>query len=301
MSKLIALTGATGYVGRFVTAELLAQGYAIRALARPDSDRRGFPAPIDWVDGGLSSVPTLVALTDGAQAVVHMAYEHVAGRYRGGEGDDLSGWLDSNLNGSLRLLNAAQHAEVGQFIFLSSRAVFSYIEAGRVLDESHPTAPDSNYGAYKAAVEAFMSSAAHAGKLKATTIRATGVYGLTWPPERSKWWDIIHAVLTDQPLTTSRTGTEVHGADVARAVAALIAQPDAAPTALHLSDLTVSTRDIVRLARALSGFAGDLPAESSSVPQNVMVSRHLARLGITLGGISLLERTVQDLINLQSP
>jgi len=297
VSRVIALTGATGYVGRFVAAELLAQGFSLRALARLDSDRRGFPGHIDWVDGDLSSESALKTLTDGAGAVIHMAYEHIPGRYRGGEGDDFPGWLDANLGGSLRLLTATQQAKVGQFIFLSSRAVFSHTEAGRVLDESHPTAPDSHYGAYKAAVEAFMSSAAHLTGMKTTTVRATGVYGLAWPPERSKWWDVIQAVLIHQPATASRSGTEIHGADVARAITALIKQPENAPAALHLSDLTVSTRDIVRLGRQFSGIPGDLPSESPSAPQNIMVSRRLADLGIRLGGVPLLEQTIKQMLD----
>jgi len=298
VSRLIALTGATGYVGRFVAAELLSRGFSLRGLSRPDSDRAGFSGHIDWVAGDLSSDSALKMLTDGAEAVIHMAYSHIPGRYRGGEGDDFPGWLDTNLGGSLRLLTAAQSAKVGQFIFLSSRAVFSRTEPGRVLDESHPTAPDSHYGAYKAAVEAFMSSATHTSGMKTTSVRATGVYGLTWPPERSKWWDIIQAVSHSQPVMNARAGTEVHGADVARAIAALIQQPQAAPAALHLSDLTVSTRDVVRLARQFTGIEGELPPDAPSAPQNMLVSRHLADLGITLGGLPLLEQTLKAMVNI---
>lgn len=292
----VAITGASGYVGRFVVAELHARGMQVRALARPQTDRTGFAQPIDWIAGDLHTPDALHQLVQQADAVVHLAYEHVPGKYRNGEGDDLPAWLEANLNGSLRLLRAAARAGVQRFIFLSSRAVFSRTEPGMVLDELHPIAPDSHYGAYKAAVEAFARSFAHTGGMAACAVRATGVYGLTHPPHRSKWWELVQAVLHDQPITTNRGGTEVHGADVARAIAALLTRPTLDIEVLHLSDLYVTTREVVRLARQAAGRPGDLPPPSPP-PINVMVSRYLTELGIMLGGTPLLEHTISDLVN----
>src|SRR5262245_47615280 len=112
MTKVIAVTGATGYVGRFVVAELHRQGMAVRALARPEAERGGCTGAWDWVVGDLHSDEALARLGERADAVVHLPYEHVPGHYRGGEGDDLAGWLDANVNGSLRLLLAARVAKV---------------------------------------------------------------------------------------------------------------------------------------------------------------------------------------------
>jgi nucleoside-diphosphate-sugar epimerase len=182
----IAITGAAGYVGRFVVAELQQRGMHIRALARPQTDRGGFNQTLEWITGDLRSVEAIHQLVQGVEAVVHLAYEHVPGQYRNGEGDNLPAWLEANLNGSLRLLQTAQQAGVQRFIFLSSRAVFSRTEPGQALDELHPLSPDSHYGAYKAAVEAFMQSFAHTSSMATCSIRATGIYGLTYPLQRSK-------------------------------------------------------------------------------------------------------------------
>jgi nucleoside-diphosphate-sugar epimerase len=293
---VIAVTGATGYVGRFVVAELQRQGEAIRALSRSGSNRGGFAGEIEWVDGNLSDLDALRRLTEHADAVIHLAYEHVSGRYRGGEGHDLAGWIDANVNGSLRLLMAARAANVGRFIFLSSRAVFSQIEPGRALDESHPTSPDTHYGAYKVAVEAFLRSFASTGNMKTASLRATGVYGLTWPVERSKWWGLIQALLADQPITAAGGGTEVHGADVARVVTDLLRRDDYTFDIIHLSDLFVTDHDVVRLARAYANQPGELPPLPAHPPKNVLVCRRLQELGITLGGQALLEETIAELV-----
>lgn len=291
-----AITGATGYVGRFVTAELQRRGMTVRALARPGSDRSGFAEAPEWVEGDLRAQAALARLVDGADAVVHLAYEHVPGRYRGGEGEDLPAWLEANLNGSLRLLLAARAAGVQRFIFLSSRAVFSRTEPGRELDETHPVSPDTHYGAYKAAVEAFLRSFAHSSAMQTCAVRATGVYGITWPPQRSKWWGLVQAVLKDEPILSSGGGTEVYGGDVARVIAHLLTAEIAGIDAVHLSDLYVTHREVVRLARAFAGRPGPLPPAPSAPPQNVLVSRVLPQLGLTLGGSAQLEAVIAEMV-----
>ncbi len=293
---LIAVTGATGYVGKFVVPELLRRGWAVRALARPTSDRRGFPPEIDWVRGDLTQPPALAELVADAEAVVHLAYRHIPGRYRGGEGQDLAGWLHTNLTGSMQLLLAAREAGVKQVIFLSSRAVFSRTEPGRSLDESHPTSPDTHYGAYKVAVEALLRSFSTVEGLVCTAVRATGVYGKIWPVERSKWWGIIQAVLAGQAVTSRRAGTEVHGQDLARTVTTLLAAPQTAPPILHLSDMVVSHRQIVSLAQQAAGLTGPLPPPPEHPPQNILACPALAKLGITLGGRPLLAATIRELV-----
>ncbi len=254
--------------------------------------------PIEWVVGDLRTDDVFPALVNGADAVVHLAYEHVPGRYRGGEGDDLAGWLESNLNGTLRLLQASQEAGVSQFIFLSSRAVFSRTDPGRALDETHPISPNSHYGAYKAAVEAFLQSYAGLHGMATTSVRATGVYGLTYPVQRTKWWNLVTEVLSGGENFTSGGGTEVHGEDVARVIWALLARPDGDIPVIHLSDRYVTHRQVVELARRFSGIPGSLPEAPPSAPANPLACHRLVDLGLAFGGLPLLEATVAEMVQI---
>lgn len=294
--RLVAVTGATGYVGRFVVDDLQRHNVRVRALARPQSDRTGFALPPEWVTGDLRADGSLAAFVQGVDAVVHLAYAHAPGRYRGGEGNDLAAWLDANVGGSLRLLMAAQAAAVERFVFLSSRAVFSRTEPGQVLDEAHPTSPDTHYGAYKLAVEGFLKSFAHVAGMKTCSVRATGVYGITWPVERSKWWGLVDAVVRNQEIDTCGGGTEVHGADVARVIRHYLANPAPATEVIHLSDGYITHYEVVRLARAISGRPGPLPPAPPVPPANPLVCRRLAELGLTLGGAAALQSTVAALV-----
>ncbi len=201
--------------------------------------------------------------------------------------------------GSLRLLTLAAQAHVARFVFLSSRAVFSRTDPGRVLDETHPLSPDTHYGAYKAAVEAFLYSFERQHGMRTFGVRATGVYGLARPVERSKWWDLVVDALDGVDDASPRGGTEVYGGDVARVVWALLSRQDDEIDGLdivHLSDLYVTGADVVRIARRFAGLPVQPPPQPPAPPANPLECRNLRALGIRLGGVTTLERTIEQLV-----
>jgi len=72
MTQVIALTGATGFIGSALCRRLLAAGYRVRALAR--SPGRLAPAPgLQVISGALDDSHALAALVDGADAVIYCA------------------------------------------------------------------------------------------------------------------------------------------------------------------------------------------------------------------------------------
>ncbi len=294
----VALTGATGYLGRFVSADLHAQGHQLRALSRAHADRSGFACAIEWIDGDLRDPLAHTRLLEGADALIHLAFEHVPGRYRGGEGRDLQGFLTANLYGSLDLLLRARALGVQRAVLLSTRAVYGQRYLERILDERHPALPDSHYGAHKAALEAFVSAFGRGEGWPICALRPTGVYGLSHPLGRSKWYDLVRATLDERAHDDSRGGTEVHGRDLARAVRLLLEAPAEriAGEVFNCSDLYVSNRDVARLVQTVSGVRGPLPAAPAAMTRDVMVCTRLKALGMTFGGRPLLEQTVAELV-----
>ncbi len=71
MSRIVALTGATGFIGGHVAAALAAGGWQVRALVR-QSDAV-LPDGVMAVPGALEDGASLDALIAGAQVVVHCA------------------------------------------------------------------------------------------------------------------------------------------------------------------------------------------------------------------------------------
>ena len=296
----VAVTGGTGYVGRYIVDALLAAGHDVRVLVRNKDGKLGLPKAVEVVSGGLDPDADFGNLIDGADALVHAAYQHVAGRYRGGEGDDLAGFMRVNVGGSLALLEAAQRAGVERCVVLSSRAVYGRRPPGTHLTEDMAIAPDTHYGAAKAALEAFAASFARQNGWCVCALRPTGVYGLTWPPGRSKWLGLVRSLLAGEEHVEARAGTEVHGADVARAVLLLLQAPaeTVAGTAFNCSDLVVTTRDIAGLVAQQTGRDVPLPRAGDCDTLSIMTCEGLTALGMRFSGQALLEETIGELIAL---
>ena len=156
----IAITGATGFLGRYLVAHLAGLGHHCRCWVRPGGDPGGFDglaSSITWVPGCLGRPGADRELVRGCNAVVHAALDRPGDGFRGGEGD-VTDFVRTNVLGTIRLIEEARAAGAGRFVFISSCAVHEVILDDRPLDETHPSWSTSHYGAHKAAIEAFVHS-----------------------------------------------------------------------------------------------------------------------------------------------
>jgi nucleoside-diphosphate-sugar epimerase len=298
---LIAVTGGTGFLGRYLIRHLAGLGHRLRCWYRPASDRGGLEevaGAVEWLPGQLRDADSMTALVRGADAVVHAALEWQRdGSRRAAGGDRLREFLEANLMGSLRLFQAARAAEVSRFIFISTCAVHEVIVGDRPLDEAHPLWPTSFYGAHKAALEKFVHAYGLGEGWPICALRPTGIYGLARPASDSRWYDLVGQVLRGEPIHTARGGKEVHAADVARA-AALLLTADAsqvAGQAFNCYDRYIAEQEVARIARDLSGSGGAI-ADLNRGPKNQIVTDKLRALGMTFGGEPLLRQTVAELV-----
>lgn len=296
----IAITGATGFLGRYLVHRLASGGHYLRCWFRPESDRTGFDAvahAVEWVPGRLGDSDAANALVQGADAVVHAALEWQGAGFRASGQDDFLGFLEANLTGSLRLFYAAFSAGVPRFVFVSTCAVHEVILGDRPLDEAHPLWPTSHYGAHKAALEKFVHSFGLGQGWPVCALRPTGIYGLAHPPEQSRWYDLVGQVLRGEPVATPKGGKEVHAADVAKAVELLLhADPEkVAGQAFNCYDRYVAEQDVARIARELTGSRSEI-ADMNRGPKNQIETGKLRALGMNFGGERLLRQSVEELV-----
>ena len=166
-------------------------------------------------------------------------------RRRGGR---LAGILAGEPSRWRRVDAKAVEAGVTRLVLLSSRAVFGQPSPpGSWVDDDTRPVPDTHYGALKLALEAHASAFAAVHGVCFCSLRPTGVYGVTYPVERTKWLDLALRLARNEPLPEARLATEVHGEDVAAAVWILLtAQADLVTgRAFNCSDLAVDTHDVM--------------------------------------------------------
>lgn len=277
----VGVTGGTGLVGRFIVNGLLACGHQVVVLTR------SAPAP-GFFDGAVTHRPYDLGAGGpdlaGLDGVVHAAFDHIPGRYRGGEGDDPEGFLRRNLDGSLRLFDAA--AKTGaRVVFISSRAVYGPQDG--ILTEEMECRPDTLYGQAKLRAE----QALLASGQPATILRATGVYGPPGPGQRHKWGDLFDDFAAGRSIAP-RVGSEVHGDDLARAVRLGLT---GAAGVFNVSDMLLDRHDLLAEWSAVSGIKGQLPPHADASKFNQMATEKLQALGWRPGGRGLLRHTLAQM------
>jgi nucleoside-diphosphate-sugar epimerase len=296
----IAVTGATGFIGRYLIRLLAGEGHRLRCWHRPSSDRTGLEdlSAVEWIEGGLGDPGAAEPLVRGMDAVVHAALQWQGGSFRSSGHDDLEPFLQANLMGTLRLFQTARAAGVPRFVFISTCAVHEVILNDRPLDETHPLWPTSYYGAHKAALEKFVHSYGLGGGWPICALRPTGVYGLTHPPEASRWYDLVGQVARGEPISSPKGGKEVHAADVAKAVGLLLKADERsiAGQAFNCYDRYIAEEEVARIAKELSGSDSTV-SNLNRGPKNEIVTRKLQALGMTFGGEPLLRKTVREILD----
>jgi nucleoside-diphosphate-sugar epimerase len=259
----VLLTGAGGTVGRFVAPALAAAGHRVTRLGRSGD--------VAW------SLEDRAPRLPAADALVHLAFDHVPGRYRGGEGDDPARFRRLNLDGTRRLFDAVGGARI---VFLSSRAVYGDHRRAQLLEETDPPEPDSLYGEVKLEAERAIGD-------RGASLRATGVYG----GRPHKWQDLFASYLRGDPVTPRRA-TEIHGQDIASAVLALLA--DVRTGAFNASDLLLDRHDLLSRVQAVTGCPHPPPPPADGRPPGVMATRRLRLTGWRPGGLPRLDAFLRE-------
>ena len=194
--SILAITGATGFVGSAVLAAALDAGHQVRALTRR---AQGPMDGVTWVAGDLADTAALTALVAGADAVIH-----VAGLTNT---PDPAQFESANVTGTANVIGAMAAAKIRRLVFVSSLA------------SRMPAL--SAYGASKARAETLVE----ASGLDWTIIRPPAVYG---PRDidmldlfRSAKWGVV-------PLPPGGATSIIHADDLADLLVALTG--NAAPT-----------------------------------------------------------------------
>ncbi|EAQ04184.1 hypothetical protein OB2597_08579 [Pseudooceanicola batsensis HTCC2597] len=299
----VIITGAAGFLGRRLTAALIARGRligpggaeeAISELLLCDIGKLSVPeAPaglsIRTFQGDLSDPERLAALTaEPFDSLFHLASQLTFHA----EQDPDQAWQVNVA--PLRAIIAAAR-DCPRIVFASSIAVFGGSLPPEVDDALAPL-PETTYGTHKAVNELILADASRHGRVDARSLRLPIVLirpGVTQPVVSDRVAAILREPLegrdTDAPLSAE---TEVPVVSAGRVVAGLIALHDVPADrlppkrALNLPALTVSVGEMISAA-SRAGGTGRVRVVPDDAMQAVVegwptrfVSRHAAGLGI---------------------
>ncbi len=171
------VTGACGFIGSALTRHLLQMGVAVRALCRdPRKGRRLAEAGAEVVAGDIQDGEGMARHAVGCEVVFHVAAVMGSAAYT----------YNINVQGTLRVAEAAHAAKAERFVHVSTIAVYGPNTSGLVR-ESHPHRPSpyDYYAQTKSIGELAAWAYANRVGLPMTCVRPAFVYG----PE-SQFWTI---------------------------------------------------------------------------------------------------------------
>lgn len=180
-AKRVLVTGADGFIGSHLAEALVREGCEVRALVQYNSF--GSHGWLDSADADVTSNMEIVlgdirdpgsarTLTDGREQVFHLA-ALIAIPY---SYDAPDAYVQTNVNGTLNLLNAARNSDIETFVHTSTSEVYGSARFVP-MSEEHPLSAQSPYAATKIAADQLALSFQRSFGMPVSVIRPFNTYG----------------------------------------------------------------------------------------------------------------------------
>lgn len=150
------ILGGGGFLGSHLSEALLAQGYSIRIFDRPNLLRfKSFHGneAVEWFEGDFANREHVAQAVSGCEIIYHLVSTTLPRSSNENPVYD----VETNVVGTLHLLEAAQKNKVKKIIFVSSGGTVYGNPQQVPIKESHPTEPICSYGIGKLAIEKYLN------------------------------------------------------------------------------------------------------------------------------------------------
>lgn len=199
----VLVTGAGGFIGAHLAADLVQSGARVRAFVRYNS--RNERGALDWLDpavaaeidvvlGDLRDVESISGAAKGIELVFHLGAQ-IAIPYSYVNPRD---FFTTNVLGSLNVAQAALAEGLDRVVHASTSEVYGTAQT-LPITEQHPLEPQSPYAASKLAADKLMDSFHRAFELPVTIVRPFNTYG-PYQSARAIVPTIVTQALTGEPL-----------------------------------------------------------------------------------------------------
>ena len=280
----ILISGGGGFIKSAIADRLLADGHSIKIFERPRvQPYREFTdiEQVEWVAGDISSMHDVSDAIQGVDAVLHL----ISTTLPKSSNDDPIFDVQSNVVGSLHILNAMVSHSVPSIVFISSGGTVYGNPLYLPVDENHPTNPVVSYGITKLAIEKYLQVYERLHGIKAITLRVANPYGERQRLETAQGavGVFLHHAIKGIPVEIwgdgSVTRDYIYVSDVAEAFSKALQYAGAQRVFNISSGVGTSLNDLIgRIEEALAQSMERhyLPARAFDVPANVLCNE-LAR------------------------
>lgn len=246
----LLITGANGFVGKPLCAELLRRGHTTRAAVRSSATVPEGEQAI--VVGDISGATDWTHALRDVDVVMHLAARvHVM---KDAAADPLAEFLKVNLHGTENLARQAARAGVKRLVYVSSIKVNGERTTGmQSFSESDTPAPQDSYGISKWQAEQALLRIAQETGLEIAIVRPPLVYG---PGVKGNFISLLKAIAKGIPLPlagTNNVRSLIYVGNLADALIVCATHPSAAGQTYNVSDgEAVSTSVLIeKIAHAL--------------------------------------------------
>jgi UDP-glucose 4-epimerase len=272
----ILVLGGSGFLGSHIVDKFLAEGHDVVVYdLYPERFRRS-PTGIKFFTGDFGNVGALSELiATGFDAVIHCVSTTTP--KSSNESPEFD--IQSNVIGTLNLLDICVRHGIGKLVFLSSGGtIYGDIGDAALVDESHPVRPMCSYGVSKLTIEHYLDVYKHLRGLDYVALRLSNPYGERQSPLRAlgALTVFLHRTLKKQSVEVwgdgSVTRDFIYVGDVATAVYLATVNPISGiynvgtGTGLSLRDILAHIAHVVDREPCVAW----LPSRSFDVPRIVL-------------------------------
>ncbi|WP_028323419.1 NAD-dependent epimerase/dehydratase family protein [Desulfatirhabdium butyrativorans] len=204
----ILVLGGAGFIGSHIVDALVDRGHRVRVFDLPNVNRSNLQHSlnaIEFFEGDFGNVQDTARALEGVNVLIHLICTTLPGPSNENPIYD----VESNVIGTLNLLNEALKHGVQKIVFASSGGTVYGIPKELPIAETHPTDPICSYGITKLMIEKYLYLYHRIHGLNCTVLRFANPYG-----ERQRITGVQGAiavflgkVLHDQPISIWGDGT----------------------------------------------------------------------------------------------
>lgn len=275
--KCVVLGGG-GFIGSHVVDALLEQGHSVRVFERQNVNIRNISHVLGHIElmyGDFLNEYDLCRAVMGMDVVVHL----VSTTLPKSSNDDAAYDIETNVIGTIRLLNLVKQTGVRKIIFASSGGTVYGVPQFQPIAETHPTVPICSHGIAKVTIEKYLHLYHYLYGLDYTVLRFANPYGGRQDPMSGQGavTAFLWQMLKGEPISIWGDGTVARDyfyiSDLVSAVLAAIERDPPSKIYNIAGGVSHTLNELINIMQAITGrmpIIQYLPARKLDVPINVL-------------------------------